>query len=123
LPYMVDPEWTRGHAFTVAYEIGGAGRWVVHVRDGELTVTDDGGPADATLRLSLDVYRRLAAGELTPDAAMRDQLVEVEGQLHAVTLIGRWIERSQGRDDGELAREAEQRAVQQRRIGSWGGSA
>jgi ribonucleoside-diphosphate reductase beta chain len=123
LPYMIDPEWTRGHAFTVAYEIGGAGRWVVHVRDGELAVTDDGAPSDATLRLSLDVYRRLAAGELTPDAAMRDQLVEVEGQLHAVTLVGRWIERSQGRDDGELAREAEQRAVQQRRIGSWGGSA
>jgi ribonucleoside-diphosphate reductase beta chain len=122
LPYMVDPEWTRGHAFNVAYEIAGAGRWVVHVRDGELAVSADQAASDATLSLSLDVYRRLAAGELTPDAVMRDQLVKVEGQLHAVTLMGRWIERSQGRDDAELEREAAQHRLQQERIGSWGGS-
>jgi len=122
LPYMIDPAWTRGHSFSVAYEIAGIGRWVVHVRDGELAVSADQAPADATLRLSLDVYRRLAAGELTPDVVMRDQLVKVEGPLHAVTLIGRWIERSQGRDDAELEREARQRELQQRRVGSWGGS-
>jgi ribonucleoside-diphosphate reductase beta chain len=37
-----------------------------------------------------------------------------------VTLLGRWIDRSQGRDDAELAREKEQRALQESRLGSWG---
>jgi hypothetical protein len=29
LPYMIDPEWTRGHRFTVGYELtgDGGGRW------------------------------------------------------------------------------------------------
>jgi ribonucleoside-diphosphate reductase beta chain len=35
--------------------------------------------------------------------------------------MGRWIDRSQGLDDGELEREARQREVQQSRLGSWGG--
>jgi ribonucleoside-diphosphate reductase beta chain len=123
LPYMVDPQWTRGHEFTVAYEVEGAGRWVVHARDGApLAVTTGPEPADATLRLEMDVYRRLAAGDVSPDAAMRTQLVAVEGALYPVTLTGRWIERSQGRDDAELERETAQRRLQQQRAGSWGGS-
>ena len=37
LPYLVEPEWTRGHAFTVRYEVigEGGGAWNVEVRDGE----------------------------------------------------------------------------------------
>ena len=48
------------------------------------------------------------------------QLTSVEGQIYPVTLLGRWIERSQGRDDAELAREGRQRALQASRAGSWG---
>jgi ribonucleoside-diphosphate reductase beta chain len=75
---------------------------------------------DAHVRLTSDIYRRMAAGELSPNIAMRDQLLDVEGQLHAITLIGRWIDRSQGRDDAELRREERQRVVQANRVGSWG---
>jgi hypothetical protein len=35
LPYLIDPSWTAGHSFTVAYDIEGAGRWVVQVNDGQ----------------------------------------------------------------------------------------
>src|SRR3954454_21813972 len=58
LPYLIDPEWTRGHDFSVAYVIDGVGAWCVRPGDGEpLTVTPDAEDATATARLSLDTYR------------------------------------------------------------------
>jgi ribonucleoside-diphosphate reductase beta chain len=120
LPYLVDPEWTRGHSFSVGYEVEGAGRWVVHVRDGQrLEVTTDGEPG-TWMRLSSDTYRGLVAGELTPTQSMREHRTDVEGPMYPATLLGRWIDRSQGRDDEELRREAAQRELHARRAGSWG---
>jgi ribonucleoside-diphosphate reductase beta chain len=120
LPYLVDPEWTRGHRFTVRYEVEGAGSWWVEARDGErLRVSTEGGEADGTARLSLDTWRRMAAGELEPTIAMQSQLTVIEGQVHPITLLGRWIDRAQGRDDAELRREEEQRRVQEARAGSY----
>jgi ribonucleoside-diphosphate reductase beta chain len=125
LPYLIDPDWTRGHTFAVAYVIEDLGAWCVHVDDGKpLRVSADAPPdADATIRMTLDTYRALASGEMTPNTAMQRQLIHPEGDLYATTLVGRWIDRSQGRDDGELAREARQRVVQERRRGSWGAHA
>jgi ribonucleoside-diphosphate reductase beta chain len=123
LPYLIDPAWTRGHTFAVAYVIEDVGSWCVHVRDGQpLTVTADA-PADAQATVVTDgaTYRALASGELTPNVAMQRHLIDPQGDLHAITLLGRWIDRSQGRDDAELEREQRQRAVQERRRGSWGG--
>ncbi len=124
LAYMIDPEWTRGHEFTVAYEVTGegGGTWFVRIRDGKRPlVTTDGADPDAKLTLSSDTYRELAGGEITAAESMRRHLVEVEGALHPVTLLGRWIERAQGNDDAELARESKQRWIQAERRGSWGG--
>ena len=124
IPYLLDPEWTRGHRFTVGYEVGGegGGTWFVHIRDGERPqVTTEADGYDSLLTLTADTYRALAAGKMTPAEAMRSHLIEIEGALNPVTLLGRWIERSQGRDDAELAREERQRAVQARRSGTWGG--
>jgi ribonucleoside-diphosphate reductase beta chain len=115
LPYTVDPEWTKGYAFTVAYEIEGEGRWLVQVRDGEeLQLLKQGAP-DATVKLSAETYQRLVTRELSPDVALQNQLTRIDGQLHPVTLLGRWIDRSQGLDDAELERERRQREVQARR--------
>jgi ribonucleoside-diphosphate reductase beta chain len=50
---------------------------------------------------------------------MRAQLVRVEGKMFPVTILGRWIERSEGRDDAELEREERQRRVQEARL-TWG---
>src|SRR5690349_2895756 len=124
LEYMIDPEWTRGERFTVEYAIEGHGSWFVQARDGErVQVTRAGAEPDARLVLSAETYRALAALEMTPADAMRQHLVDIHGALHPVTLLGRWIERAQGRDDAELAREEHQRQVQARRAGSWGGTA
>jgi ribonucleoside-diphosphate reductase beta chain len=120
LPYMIDPGGTRGHRFTVRYDIEGAGSWWIEARDGErLAVTREGDGADATARLSLETYRRLASGELSPTIAMQNRLTVVDGQVHPVTLLGRWIDRAQGRDDAELRREATQRRVQEERAGAY----
>ena len=122
LPYMVDPGWTRGHTFVVGYHVDPGGSWYVHVNDGAPLVVTSERPArvDSDVRLSADVYRRMVAEELSPNVAMRGQLVQVTGRLHAMTLLGRWIDRSQGRDDPELRREERQRVVQANRVGTWG---
>jgi ribonucleoside-diphosphate reductase beta chain len=121
LPYLIDPAWTRGHRFTVGYEISGprGGRWWAEVRDGEpvRVTTEEPEHVDATARISYDAYQRIATGELTPSQAMQDRLTDIDGLIYPVTLLGRWIERSQGRDDAEMEREAGQRAVQEARDG------
>jgi ribonucleoside-diphosphate reductase beta chain len=122
LPYAVDPEWTRGHRFTLAYEmLGDGGTWYVKVDDGDVGVTTEP-PAvepDSRISFSRDTWLRLVRGELSPNEAMRSQLVRVEGKMFPVTLFGRWIERSEGRDDRELEREQRQRNVQDQRQ-TWG---
>jgi ribonucleoside-diphosphate reductase beta chain len=123
LPYLIDPEWTRGHRFTVCYEINGEGSWYVEVHDGEPLRVSTEAPAEgvvATARVDADAYKRMAAGDLSPAEAMQERLTDVEGEIYPVTLLGRWIDRSQGRDDAELAREAEQRRIQEARAGMHG---
>jgi ribonucleoside-diphosphate reductase beta chain len=125
LEYLIDPEWTRGHKFTIVYDIGGAGSWQIEVRDGNRITVATGHPArgaDATVKLTLDTFRSLLTGELTPTDAMQRNLTSIEGKIYPVTLLGRWMERAQGRDDKEMERERAQRAKQAERVGSWGGA-
>ena len=118
LPYMVEPEWTRGHEFTVGYVVTGAGTWYVTARDGEpLEVTTENREPIGTATISLDSYQRMASGQITPSIAMQNQLTKIDGQIHPVTLLGRWIARAQGADDAEMKREAKQRRLQEERAG------
>ena len=34
---------------------------------------------------------------------MQKQLTQIEGEIHPITLLGRWIARARGRDDQELS--------------------
>jgi ribonucleoside-diphosphate reductase beta chain len=125
LPYLVDPEWTRGHAYLLRYGIGDRS-WDIEIRDGEpirVSEPSNGRAPDAVVTVSADTFRKLVSRELSPTDAMRMQLTSVEGQIYPVTLLGRWIDRAQGRDDAELAREKQQRALQAARVGSWGSTA
>jgi ribonucleoside-diphosphate reductase beta chain len=122
LPYLIDPEWTRGHAYLLRYAIGQQS-WDIEVRDGEpirVSEPSNGRQPDSVVEVSPDTFRKLVSRELTPTDAMRLQLTSVEGQIYPVTLLGRWIDRSQGRDDAELERERRQRELQASRAGSWG---
>jgi ribonucleoside-diphosphate reductase beta chain len=118
LPYIVDPEWTRGHDFTVRYVVtgDGGGTWYVTVRDGQpLEVSRGERDVAGTATVSFDSYQRMAAGQVSPSQAMQNQLTTVEGRIHPITLMGRWIARAQGADEQELKREQEQRELQERR--------
>jgi ribonucleoside-diphosphate reductase beta chain len=118
LPYMVEPEWTRGHDFTVRYVVTGAGTWYVTVRDGQpLEVTRDEREVAGTATVSFDSYQRMASGQVSPSIAMQNQLTKILGEIHPITLLGRWIARAQGMDDAELKREAKQRRIQEERAG------
>ena len=132
LAHAVEPEWTRGHRFRVAYELSGegGGRWIVSVDDGSVRVEGegDGGSAaadgvDATVSLSMETWQRLVRGDITPSRAMQLQLTKVDGAMTPVTLLGRWIDRADGLDGPELEREREQRELQRARAGSWGSKA
>jgi ribonucleoside-diphosphate reductase beta chain len=119
LPYLIDPDWTQGHDFTVAYEVTGHGTWYVSARDGEpLEVTGelpDGRELVGTATVSFDSYQRMASGHVSPAQAMQNQLTTIDGELHPITLLGRWIARAQGTDDAELKRENKQRKLQEQR--------
>jgi ribonucleoside-diphosphate reductase beta chain len=121
LEYLIDPVWTKGHKFTIVYELEGSA-WQVEVRDGNRVTVATGRPnrADATVRLSRETFNSVLNGDVTPSEAMQKGLTSIEGQIYPVTLLGRWMERAQGRDETESSRERDQRAKQQARAGSWG---
>jgi ribonucleoside-diphosphate reductase beta chain len=121
LPYLVDPAWTTGSEFTVRYVVtgDGGGTWYVSVRDGEpLEVRrepQEGRDVAGTATVSFGSYQRMASGQVSPSQAMQNQLTTIEGEIHPITLLGRWIARAQGADDAELKRERKQRKLQSQR--------
>ena len=118
LPYLIDADWTKGHTFTVRYVVTGTGTWYVTARDGEpLEVTTEDREPAGTATISFDSYQRMASGQISPSIAMQNQLTKIDGQIHPITLLGRWIARAQGEDDAEMKREAKQRRLQEERAG------
>ena len=72
------------------FEIEGEGVWSVDVRDGAVTVTEDGDrPADATIRTSGEVFERIVAGQQNPATAYMTGKVKVDGDLGAVMKLQR----------------------------------
>jgi ribonucleoside-diphosphate reductase beta chain len=123
LAYAIEPEWTRGHRFAVAYQLvgEGGGTWRVEVDDGRVRVERGlGEDPDAIVRIRYSDWMKLLSGELTPSDSMRLGKTEIEGKIPPVTRIGRWIDRAQGIDGPELEREERQRRLQAENAGSWG---
>jgi ribonucleoside-diphosphate reductase beta chain len=126
LAYAIDPEWTRGHNFRIGYELvgEGGGSWTVEVADGQVRCERGlNGARDALVRMRYRDWLRLLAGEITPSDSIRLGLTEIDGRIPPVTLLGRWIDRAEGVDGPELAREQRQRAIQAERAGAWGSRA
>jgi ribonucleoside-diphosphate reductase beta chain len=123
MPYLIDPAWTKGHEFTVRHQVTGegGGEWYIQVRDGRPLVVTADAPADrdaaATATMSFDAYQQVLARRVSPSEAMQRQMTTIVGELYPLTVLGRWIARSQGQDDEEIEREARQREIQVRRAG------
>ena len=85
LPFAIDPEWTRGHSFTVAQQIVELApqAWHITARDGQplrVVERNSGTEADATVTMSRAAFDRLAArraagARRSPDGPRRPRAV------------------------------------------------
>ncbi len=95
LAAAVDPAWTVGHDFTVAWLVDAPAQvWSVRVGVGPPRVVDgvpDGG-ATATIRLPRSALVGVLAGLALPEGAE----ATVSGAVHAVALLRGWFDRAQG---------------------------
>jgi len=84
LPGRVDPGQIAGIEHSYLFDVSGEGRWLVHVRDGAVTVTEGwDGPADVTIAASAETFSRIVAGTQSPTMAYMTGKIKVDGDIGA----------------------------------------
>jgi putative sterol carrier protein len=83
LASRVDSSKTAGMNNSYVFEIDGAGTWKVDVTDGDVSVTEGGGDADATIRASEETFQAIASGEQNPTTAYMTGKLKVDGDMGA----------------------------------------
>ena len=84
LPTRADESKIAGMNNTYRFDIDGAGSWVVDVRDGNVTVTQDGdAEPDTTISTSEDTFQKLVSGEQNPTTAYMTGKVKIKGDMGA----------------------------------------
>jgi putative sterol carrier protein len=83
LESRVDESKTAGMNNSFLFDIEGAGKWKVDVRDGKVSVTEGGDDADATITTSQETFERITAGEQNPTSAYMTGKLKVTGDMGA----------------------------------------
>jgi putative sterol carrier protein len=83
LPTRVDTAKTAGMNNSYLFDIEGAGTWKVDVQDGNVSVTEGGGDADATISTSEETFDKLVSGEQNPTSAYMTGKLKVKGDMGA----------------------------------------
>jgi len=84
LPTRADESKIAGMNNTYRFDIDGAGSWVVDVRDGNVTVTQDGdAEPDTTISTSEDTFQKLVSGEQNATTAYMTGKVKIKGDMGA----------------------------------------
>src|ERR671925_714178 len=83
LEARIDPSKTARMTNSYVFEIDGAGTWKVDVRDGDVSVTEGGGDADATISASEDTFQQIASGDLNATTAYMTGKLKVRGDMGA----------------------------------------
>jgi putative sterol carrier protein len=83
LESRVDQSKTAGMTNSYVFDIDGAGMWKVDVDDGQVTVTEGGGDADATISASEETFQKIAAGEQNATSAYMTGKLKVKGDMGA----------------------------------------
>jgi len=94
LAHVIDPAWTRGHAFTVEQRIGQAS-WFIVARDAGgvgVTRTPPAGGHQARVMLTADAFQCLLRGEPAPAG----ERPTVRGDRLAVAHLKAWTDRARG---------------------------
>lgn len=76
-----------GFSGSVRFEVADEG--VILVRDGEVTTTD--GDADVTIAASLDTFRAMFEGELSPTAAYMTGKIRIDGDMGAAMKLSQFL--------------------------------
>jgi len=85
----VDPSKTGGMTNSYVFEIDGAGTWRVDVDDGNVSVTEGSGDADATISASEETFQKIAGGDLNATTAYMTGKLKVKGDMGAAMKLQR----------------------------------
>jgi putative sterol carrier protein len=83
LPGRVESSKTAGMNNSYLFDIDGAGKWKVDVRDGNVSVTEGEGDADAVISASEDTFEKMVSGEQNPTSAYMTGKLKVKGDMGA----------------------------------------
>jgi putative sterol carrier protein len=83
LESRVDESKTAGLTATYLFDVDGAGRWTVDVKNGKLSVTEGGDEADCTISVSKENFEQLISRDLNPTTAYMTGKLKVKGDMSA----------------------------------------
>jgi len=83
LESSVDDAKLAGVNNSYLFDIEGEGRWLVDVRDGNLTVNEGGGDADVTITSSAETFEKIRSGEQNPTTAYMTGKLKIKGDMGA----------------------------------------
>jgi putative sterol carrier protein len=83
LESRVDASKTAGMNNSYLFDIEGAGKWKVDVNDGNVSVTEGGGDADAVISTNEETFEQIANGEQNPTSAYMTGKLKVKGDMGA----------------------------------------
>jgi putative sterol carrier protein len=83
LESRADESKTAGMNNSFLFDIEGAGKWKVDVREGKVSVTEGGDDADAVITTSQETFERITNGEQNPTSAYMTGKLKVKGDMGA----------------------------------------
>jgi putative sterol carrier protein len=83
LPSRADSSKTAGMNNSYLFDIEGAGKWVVTVDDGTVSVAEGEGDADVTISTNEENFGKIVAGELNPTTAYMTGKLKIKGDMGA----------------------------------------
>ena len=83
LPTRVDADKTAGMNNSYVFDIEGAGKWLVTVEDGTVSVREGEGEADCTISTSEDNFEKIVSGEQNPTTAYMTGKLKIKGDMGA----------------------------------------
>ena len=78
-----DPSKTAGVNNSYLFDIEGAGKWTVDVKDGAVSVTEGGDSADCEITTSEETFEKVISGEQNPTTAYMTGKLKIKGDMSA----------------------------------------
>ena len=83
LPGRVDSGRTAGMNNSYVFDIEGAGKWKVDVKDGSVSVIEGAEDADVTITTSEETFEKITRGEQNATSAYMTGKLKVKGDMGA----------------------------------------